>query len=74
MNEALFEKRLNELVYEIGGLMPNPHQKQQKKSVDNLQEPLDYLRISLKYLLFDLEATRRENASLKKLLKDRDNV
>lgn len=73
MNDALFERRLNELIYEIGGV-PNPHQKQQKKSVDNLQESLDYLRISIKYLIFDLEATRRENAHLKKLLKNRDSI
>ncbi len=84
MNEAFFGKKLNELVNEIGA-MPNSQQKklillakktqetqkQLKKSVHNLQESLDYLRVSIKYLLFDLEATRRENAYLKKLLEDR---
>ena len=30
-----------------------------------LQESLDSLRMSVKYLVFDLEATRRENAALK---------
>lgn len=83
MNEAFFGKKLNELVNEIGA-MPNSQQKklilltkktretqkQLKKSVHNLQESLDYLRVSIKYLLFDLEATRRENAYLKKLLED----
>jgi len=44
--------------------------KRLRKSVGSLQESLDYLRVSVKYLLFDLESTRRENASLKKLLED----
>jgi hypothetical protein len=37
-------------------------------SVGELQESLDYLRLSIKYLVFDLEATRRENAYLRKLV------
>lgn len=37
-------------------------------SVAELQESLDYLRLSVKYLVFDLEATRRENAYLRKLV------
>ena len=84
MNEAFFGKKLSELVNEIGA-MPNSQQKkmmllakkthetqkQLKKNIHNLQESLDYLRVSIKYLLFDLEATRRENTYLKKLLEDR---
>ena len=84
MDEAVFEKKLNELVNEIGSL-PAQHRnklimlakkthashKKLKKSVDNLQNSLDYLRVSIKYLLFDLEATRRENKYLKKLLEDK---
>ncbi len=73
MNDAILGKKLDELVYEIGA-MPNSLKEQPvlltKKSVYNPQESLDYLRISIKYLLFDLEATRRENASLKKLLEN----
>ena len=37
-------------------------------SVTELQESLDNLRLSVKYIVFDLEATRRENAYLRKLL------
>lgn len=37
-------------------------------SVSELQESLDYLRLSVKYLVFDLEATRRENTYLRKLV------
>ena len=85
MNEAAFEKKLNELVKEIG-TVPLPqqkkliswtkkaciYQKQLKKSTNALQESLDYLRVSIKYILFDLEATRRENTYLKKLLGDKN--
>jgi hypothetical protein len=84
MDQANLEDKLNELVKEFGA-MPDPqHQKlamlakqaqeshkRLKKSVDSLQESLDYLRVCIKYQLFDLEATRRENAYLRKLLEDR---
>jgi hypothetical protein len=39
-----------------------------KKTIADLQDSLDYLRLSVKYLVFDLEATRRENQYLRKLL------
>lgn len=85
MEDGVFEDKLNELVKEIGSI-PAPErqklimlarkthncQKKLKSSVNSLQESLDYLRVSIKYILFDLEATRRENAYLKHLLKDRD--
>lgn len=41
-----------------------------KASVANLKDSLDSLRLSTKYLTFDLEATKRENEALKRLLKD----
>lgn len=83
MDEVNFESKLNDLAKEIESV-PAPqrdqllsliqqagkHHKQLKQSVDSLQESLDYLRVSVKYLVFDLEATRRENVYLKKLLKD----
>lgn len=43
------------------------HQKL-RKTVTDLQESLDYLRLSIKYLVFDLEATRRENGYLRKMI------
>ena len=84
MNDAVFENKLNELVKEIGSL-PVPQReklitlaqqtdtchKELRKGVSRLQESLDYLRISVKYLVFDLEATKRENAHLRKLLSDK---
>ena len=44
-----------------------------QKSIDTLQELLDYLRICIKYQTFDLEATRRENTYLRKLLEESDS-
>ena len=84
MDEAVFESRLNELVSEISSI-PNPQRqkliqlarqtrdchKQLKRNVDRLQESLDYLRVSIKYMLFDLEATRRENRYLRQMLDSR---
>ena len=83
MDEAAFEMKLNELVGEISAI-PSPQRqkliqlakqtsdchKQLKHNIDRLQESLDYLRVSIKYLLFDLEATRRENGYLRKILEE----
>lgn len=84
IDETIFEKKLNELVKEIGNVPPsqrlkleelakqtNMYHKKLKASVDSLQESLDYLRVSIKYILFDLEATRRENGYLKKMLEEK---
>jgi len=83
MDETLFEKKLYELVKEIGTVPPpqreklimlakqtQQYHKQLKQNVNSLQESLDYLRVSVKYLLFDLEATRRENNYLRKMLEE----
>jgi hypothetical protein len=43
------------------------------KTVSSLQESLDYLRLSIKYLVFDLEATKRENGYLRKMLEQASN-
>ena len=86
MDEANLEDKLNELVKEFGQ-SANPHQsklaklaeqarvnrKKLEKSINSLQESLDYLRVCIKYQVFDLEATRRENEYLKKLLEENDS-
>ncbi len=86
MDEAKFENKLNELVGEFGA-NTNPQtkklaelakqaresHKKLKKSISNLQDVLDYLRVCIKYQAFDLEATRRENTYLKKLLEEGNN-
>jgi len=86
MDDAKFEVKLNELLKEFGGATDpqcvklamlakeaGEHQKALEKSVSSLQESLDYLRICIKYQLFDLEATRRENEYLRKLLEGNGN-
>lgn len=81
MDEQTFQTKLNELLEKIKEL-PQAHrgnleelatetrQRRERiqQSVTELQESLDYLRLSMKYLVFDLEATRRENAYLRKLI------
>jgi len=47
--------------------------KQLTESISRLQASLDGLRLSVKYLIFDLEATRRENVELKKSLDEGNN-
>jgi hypothetical protein len=86
MDEGSFQKKLNELVSEIE-TMPEVEKtklaklaeetklrhEQLKKTVNSLQESIDFLRLSIKYLLFDLEATKRENTQLRKMLDERSS-
>jgi len=44
--------------------------RQLKEAFTSLQEGIDF---DIKYMLFDLEATRRENAELRKMLEHRGN-
>ncbi|MBI4581944.1 MAG: hypothetical protein HY718_19760 [Planctomycetes bacterium] len=84
MDEATFRQKLNELVKEINLLPESERQKlsmlaeqtrrrheEIKKTVTSLHDSIDFLRLSIKYLLFDLEATRRENKHLRKMLEER---
>jgi hypothetical protein len=81
MEDPKIEDKLNELVKEFDAAVSPEHQRlanlarqasanfqKLRKSVDSLQESLDYLRVCIKYQLFDLEATRRENKKLKEML------
>jgi chromosome segregation ATPase len=83
MNEQEFQAKLAELMGEISTLPVTERAKllqladqtrerheRLKKTVNGLQESLDYLRLSIKYLVFDLEATRRENGYLRKMLEE----
>ncbi|MDX2197503.1 MAG: hypothetical protein SF069_00855 [Phycisphaerae bacterium] len=81
MDESAFQKKLGELVDQIESLPESErdrlrqiaaetqqrHEKM-KASFKSLQDSIDYLRLGIKYLMFDLEATRRENAYLRKML------
>lgn len=86
MDEAGLENKLIELVKEFGGIdnlqykkpaslaqKAQDRNKQLQNSLDSLQESLDYLRICIKYQLFDLEATRRENKYLRNLLEEQES-
>ena len=81
MNEPKWEKKFEDLVKEFGGRTGSENEEltmlakqacdnraKLRSSIDNLQTSLDYLRLCIKYQSFDLEATRRENEQLKKLL------
>ena len=81
MNENEFQAKLRELLGQIGDLPETERPKlealaketqarhvRMKKTIAELQESLDYLRLSVKYLVFDLEATRRENKYLRGLI------
>ena len=81
MDEAAFQKKLSDLVNEIESLPTADRERlrqlavetrdrheQIRKSMSSLQDSIDFLRMSIKYLIFDLEATRRENTYLRKML------
>jgi hypothetical protein len=81
MNEEAFQRKLSELIAEIAMLPAGERGKlellaeetrerhrQLKETVAGLQESIDLVRLSVKYMLFDLEATRRENQQLRKML------
>jgi len=83
MHESDYQAQMVELVSQLSAL-PGPEKEKLEKLADEtkrrheklrqtvgaLQDSLDQLRLSVKYLVFDLEATRRENRYLKKLLTD----
>lgn len=81
MDEVTFQQKLGELMAQIDTLPEGERERLRamaaetrqrhadiKKSVDSMQENIDFLRLWIKYLLFDLEATRRENSYLRKML------
>jgi len=86
MDEANLQEKLNELISQFGDVPEPPHTKlarlareaqanreKLQSNIRKLQELLDYLRICIKYQMFDLEATRRENEYLRKLLEEKDH-
>ena len=78
--EDIIKNKLNELLEEFRSMQHKqghtpmiPLEKPScvfRKKARDLQDSMDHLRISVKYILFDLEATRRENQYLRKLLEE----
>lgn len=87
MTDDQFQRKLADIIGEIGSLPPSEQDKlkrlaqettkrrrELKETVAGLQESIDFLRLSIKYILFDLEATRRENTQLRKMLDDQTDA
>ena len=81
LDDASFQAALGSLLSEIDTLPQDDQRRlhaaasatrqrheQLKHTIGKLQETLDFLRMSVKYLVFDLEATRRENTYLRRML------
>lgn len=81
MHENDFQTRLADLVAQINKLPAEDRpglerlvsetqdrHLRMKKTLGELQDSLDHLRLTVKYLVFDLEATRRENKFLRNLI------
>jgi hypothetical protein len=76
MNEAVLKEKLLELSESMivpiaGASKPGSDGVYTPASQSTLDESMDYLRLQIKYLLFDLEATRRENRYLRQMLENR---
>jgi len=82
MDELEFQRQLNALLETIRGMPKGPmkeslvtqasqvqdrHDKS-KAVIDKMQAALDVLRVHIQYLLFDLEATKRENAQMRQII------
>lgn len=83
LEEREYRAALDELLQRIDSLPPEQRRRLQglvgqtrqrheklRESVTRLQETLDTLRVSVKYLIFDVEATRRENEHLRKKISE----
>jgi len=86
MNEKAFQEKLLDLIEQIKRF---PEAKREsiemlagelgkkyedlRNSLVMLQNTLDSLRLNVKYLLFDLEATKKENTALRKKLEEQGN-
>jgi len=86
MDEQNFHQKLADLMSEISTLprserdkieqlaeQTEQRHKQLRSQVGSLQESLNHLRLSIKYLVFDLEATRRENHYLRQMLQQQSH-
>lgn len=83
MKDDEFQKRLEAIIKTADSLpgemrdkmlqIIEETRKRHQKIKDNgkiIQDSVDHLRVSVKYLVFDLEATRRENEILRRRLRN----
>ena len=81
MNEELVRAKVGQLLSEVNrasgpdrpqgeGVHPpgSRHDSTMRREMAALEDNLDHVRLAIKYLVFDLEATKRENRLLKELL------
>ena len=79
-DEHTFDRRMSALLQQLAilpeglessrpGEKDNARQEKVRSALDNLQSSMDWLRVSVKYLVFDLEATKRDNERLRSLLR-----
>lgn len=78
MNEAVIKERLSELCEVMNASRVSAGGKAQAEGAyvsevqpADLDESLNNLRLQIRYLVFDLEATRRENRYLRQMLEAR---
>jgi hypothetical protein len=79
MNEAVMKERLLELseavsvspVADGGNAKEGQYLPHRVGAQSSVEDALDHLRMQLKYVMFDLEATRRENRYLRQMLEGR---
>jgi hypothetical protein len=70
MNEAAVKQKLDELFQMAGCTASEAHGVYVGTQAGDIsvEEALDQLRMHLRYLIFDVEATRRENSYLRRML------
>jgi len=79
VDEAAIKKKLNELSEAMAmrssastkGAAEGVYYPQISTEAGSVSDSLDQLRLQVKYLIFDLEATRRENRYLRGMLENR---
>ena len=83
MDEAALREKVGQLLSEVHSLpwaaatpAPNPARpfaggsSPMRREMAALEDSLDHVRLAIKYLVFDLEATKRENRLLRDMLGD----
>jgi hypothetical protein len=78
VDEALLQEKIGQLLSEVhrgraGGELLGAEGASRapvgmRREMAALEDGLDHLRVAIKYMVFDLEATKRENRMLRKML------